>query len=224
MSANKVKCPNCGASVPPTGACKFCGATAFVDGIAGKLLPSTLKCPRCPKKPGLHGLEHEGHRADLCMVCHGVWFGMGKLEEAIRTAAKRPPAPGEGDQGPAHGGMEPVRYARCPVCDGGMARVALARKPLVLVDRCPAHGVWCDGGELGQLKFVARTRGLDAIGAPEPTRAMERKKPEKRPALDFPIEPSGSRSSGGLGFGLSFGRRRRGPDLFDVLWDTFFKP
>ncbi|MCK6482219.1 MAG: zf-TFIIB domain-containing protein [Planctomycetes bacterium] len=216
MAQRKVKCPNCGAETAATGACGFCGATAFVDGVAGRLLPSDLKCPRCKGGPGLRGLEHDGIRADLCMGCHGVWFGPGQLEEAIRTASKRAPAPGEGERGPDHGGVEPVRYARCPRCDGGMSRVPLARKPLVIVDRCPAHGDWCDGGELGQLKVVARTRGMAAIGAPEPTRAMDPKAGRAKPApLDLPLGPAPRRG------GLLPTMVRRRPDLFDLLWSLF---
>ncbi len=213
MPSDKATCPGCGAAVPPTGLCGFCGSTALLEGAAGRLLPSTLKCPRCPGSPPLRGLEHEGIRADLCLKCHGVWFAMGLLEEALRTAAKRPPLPGEGSTGPAHGGVEPVRYALCPACRGGMARVALARKPLVMIDRCPAHGDWCDGGELGQLKFVARTRGMGAIGAPLPEAQPPSRK--ARVPVDLPID-------GGMA-GASFGRARHrgGPDLFDLLWGLF---
>ena len=230
MARNSATCPACGAKVPPTGVCAFCGGTALLEGVAGRLLPSDLRCPRCPDRPDLRGLEHEGIRADLCMGCHGVWFGLGLLEEALRTAAKRPPAPGEGDEGPAHGGVEPVRYARCPVCDGGMTRVALARKPLVIVDQCPAHGAWCDGGEFAQLTFVARTRGMEAIGPP-PEEAP--RKPGKRlpggdlPLLDGDFKAGGPLFAPGLedgparrGFSWG-GGRRGGPDLFDLLWSLF---
>lgn len=214
MAKRKVDCPGCGASVPATGVCGFCGATVLLEGVAGKLLSSDLRCPRCPGSPGMRGLEHEGTRVDLCTKCHGAWFGLGRLEAALASAAKRPPAPGEGEEGPAHGGIEPVRYSKCPVCGGGMARVALARKPLVLIDRCPAHGDWCDGGEFGQLKFVARTRGMEAIGQPLPEAPA---KPSKsKVPVDLPID-------GGLA-GFTFGgrsRRHRGPDVFDILWNLF---
>ncbi len=219
--AGKVACPGCGAQVAPTGTCRFCGSTAFLDGVAGKLLPSDLKCPRCPGSPPLQGVEHEGFRADLCMKCHGVWFGLGMLEEVIRTAAKRKPKQGEGEEGPVHGGVEPVRYARCPKCDGGMARIPFAQKPLVIVDQCPSHGDWCDGGELAQLKAVARTRGVEHATGPRSAQAS-RSPDRARKGADAPRVVRLSRDASEVeALGHFFApRRRRGRDLFDVLWDV----
>lgn len=238
--AETVPCPGCGAEVPPTGVCRFCGSTAFVDGVAGKLLPSDLKCPRCPGSPPLRGVEHEGFRADLCLKCHGVWFGLGLLEEVIRTAVKRKVRKGEGDEGPVHGGVEPVRYANCPKCGGGMARAAFAQKPLVIIDRCPSHGDWCDGGELSQLKAVARSRGLaQALGrtaAPEPPKGPDAGKVRLGTAAEAQTEalmsvlrnrpdnwgivPPEVSAQDALEDRRRSGRyRRRGRDLFDLLWD-----
>jgi Zn-finger nucleic acid-binding protein len=222
--SERVACPGCGAEIPATGVCRFCGATALVDGVAGRLLPSDLKCPRCAGKPPLQGVEHDGFRVDFCRRCHGAWFGLGMLEEVIRTAVKRALKKGEGDEGPVH----------------------FAQTPLVIIDRCPSHGDWCDGGELAQLKAVARTRGVDeALGHAEQSRAARTQAQKeagqramdgfgqdpliaelrKRPgnwgivppevgAIDAydrrqrsPLDPFGGKR-----------RRRRGGDLFDMLW------
>ena len=222
--ADLVPCPGCGAQVTPTGVCRFCGSTAFVDGIAGKLLPSDLKCPRCPGKPPLRGVEHEGFRADLCMKCHGVWFGLGMLEEVIRSAVKRKAGKGEGEEGPVHGGVEPVRYARCPKCDGGMARVPFAQKPLVIIDQCPSHGNWCDGGELAQLKAVARTRGVEFAVGPKAAAKTAPKEEGAKPVVRLTGGRLSQDASEVEALGHFFAprqhRRRRGQrDLFDVLWD-----
>ena len=229
--SEKASCPGCGAPVPPTGVCPFCGASALVDGVAGKLLPSKLKCPRCPGGLPLQGVEHEGYRADFCRKCHGVWFILGMLEEVIRTAVHRPLRKGEGSAGPVHGGMEPVRYASCPKCGGGMARTPLSSKPLVIIDRCPSDGDWCDGGELSQLKAVARTHGLDeALGKKKRPRLSsgsdevieELKKRSKRGGSTGLITREVESGLGGIGgLGVLGGRRRRRRDLFDVLWDVF---
>jgi Zn-finger nucleic acid-binding protein len=241
-----VTCPGCGASVRPTGVCKFCGATAFVDGVAGRLLPSDLKCPRCKDSPPLRGVEHEGLRADVCTACHGAWFGVGVLEAAVSAAAKRPASRGEAGHSRPDGAMEPVRYARCPRCSGGMARVAVCRKPLVILDRCPGHGYWCDGGELAQLKAVARARGVEVAlgGEDDADRAARRTKgrasglPEDDPILEVlkgrpgnwglvPPEVSlNDHAAGPPGAHSLFrwGGRRRRHGLIDILWRILVTP
>jgi Zn-finger nucleic acid-binding protein len=212
---------------------------AFVDGIAGRLLPSDLACPRCAGGPALKGVEHEGFRADLCLKCRGAWFGLGMLEEVIRSAAKRKVRKGEGEEGPVHGGVETVRYAQCPRCKGGMARVPFCQRPLVIIDRCPSHGEWCDGGELAQLKTVARSRGVDeALGRAAPKRSappadkgpdadrktdalMEvlRNRPGNWGIVTVETTMADSLEEGRRGrYGLFGRRRRRGRlDLFDIL-------
>ena len=165
-------------------------------------------------------------RADFCPACHGTWFGLGALAEALRTATKTPAAAAEGAEGPSHGGVEAVRYARCPRCEGGMSRVPLCRKPLVIVDRCPSHGDWCDGGEFAQLKVAARTRGIEAVlGPPEAPRGRKATAGERDSPLGgarFPGEgiftPETEREdlAGGRS-PLPFGRRRRARDFFDLL-------
>ena len=233
----EVACPGCGASIPPTGICRFCNGTAFVDGVPGRLLASELKCPRCPGKAPLQGVEQEGLRADICTKCHGAWFGAGMLEEAVRLAAGRAAKKGEGGLGAAHGGSEKVRYASCPRCGLGMARIPLAKKPLVIVDRCLPHGHWCDGGELGQLKTIARTRGVaEALGGGEVraaggirTAVLEEGDPllaelKKRPGNWGLVPPEVSEFDAirEAASPLFWGRRRRmHRGLLDILWILF---
>jgi len=42
-------------------------------------------------------------------------------------------------------------YKQCPVCQEKMRKLTYAAVSGVLVDRCVAHGVWLDSGELQQL-------------------------------------------------------------------------
>jgi Zn-finger nucleic acid-binding protein len=236
MGGENVSCPGCGASTPPTGLCRFCRGVVLLEGAAGKFLASDLSCPRCDPKQPLQGLEHDGVRADLCGQCHGAWFATGALAEALRRAAKGPRRRGEGARAPAHGGMEPVRYIRCPRCGGGMSREALSRKPLVMIDRCPGCGDWCDGGEFAQLRTVARERGAEAaLGAAAPGKAPAsaaaleddpafREMLKRRPGGDG-IFPAGMRDADGTpaelfspgGILRHVTGRRRGPGLLDLL-------
>jgi Zn-finger nucleic acid-binding protein len=92
-----------------------------------------------------------------------------------------------------------------------MARTAISRKPLVFIDRCPSHGDWLDGGELGQLKALARTRGVDVLLDLD----AHKRKPDEKPSykVDLPL----GQKPGFDGWGM----HRRKTDLFDVL-DIFF--
>ena len=44
-----------------------------------------------------------------------------------------------------------IQYLDCPVCIGQMHRHNYKGKSGVIVDTCPKHGTWFDGGELGKL-------------------------------------------------------------------------
>ena len=117
-------------------------------------------------------------------------------------------------------------------CSASMARLPLARKPLVIVDRCPSHGHWCDGGEFGQLKTVARTRGVaEALGGSGATgRAKVPPLAEDDPILAelkkrpgnwglVPPEVSRMDALSDIGSPRAWGRRRRGyRGLLDVLF------
>ncbi len=219
MGTEEIRCPSCGAGMPASGSCRYCKAAVAVDGVTARLVPGTLRCPRCKGAPSLQGFVQERLAGELCTSCHGVWFPLGVLEQAIREAVDRPRGPAEGRRGPAHGGVEPVRYARCPQCDGGMARVPFSRKPLVIIDRCAAHGDWCDGGELGQLKAVARAQGVEAAVWRAPARQVE--KPSTAFASSLPIGGGGADGLFTREVLAAGGRGSRGPDLFDILWALF---
>jgi hypothetical protein len=114
-----------------------------------------------------------------------------------------------------------------------MARTPFSSKPLVIIDRCPGCGDWCDGGELAQLKAVARSRGLDeAVGrAKKPAApAAPRKGAAPGSGADIvdPLIAELRRRPGNWGIVpdevaaadavKGSGRRgRRGRDLFDLL-------
>ncbi|WP_428355232.1 zf-TFIIB domain-containing protein [Methyloprofundus sp.] len=44
-----------------------------------------------------------------------------------------------------------VKYIKCPVCREFMRRNNFAQKSGVIVDRCSAHGLWLDSGEVTHL-------------------------------------------------------------------------
>jgi Zn-finger nucleic acid-binding protein len=118
-------------------------------------MSASRECPRC--RLGLAAvslLEGGSVRVDICPQCRGIWFDADELDTVLAAAtddgaridrhlinalAERNAAPGE------------VRYIPCPVCSSMMNRCAQGHRSGVVADRCKAHGVWLDGGELETL-------------------------------------------------------------------------
>jgi hypothetical protein len=116
-----------------------------------------VDCPIC-REP-LIVAEREGIELDVCPWCHGLWFDAGELallsEKLGRTlrVAERSPEPAETGEKPRE----------CPRCDRAMDKIMLGTSPRVLLDRCAAHGLWFDQGELGALvRQMAPTPGSPA--------------------------------------------------------------
>jgi Zn-finger nucleic acid-binding protein len=116
-------------------------------------------CPRCTR------LVHEDpERAALaCDRCRGLFVDHASL--AARVDAERPRELGAGPAAHATRAGAPedrVRYARCPLCNDVMTRMNFGTRSGIVVDVCPAHGTWFDGGELDAALEFVRAGGLEA--------------------------------------------------------------
>jgi Zn-finger nucleic acid-binding protein len=89
-----------------------------------------------------------------CPGCGGLWVPNETLEPLIEGGAQYTAPQAGGDQPrPVTGG---VQYLKCPTCSTLMSRRNYGRVSGVILDSCPAHGVWLDSGELQALRtFVA---------------------------------------------------------------------
>jgi Zn-finger nucleic acid-binding protein len=96
-------------------------------------------------------VEHAKIELDYCVRCKGVWFDESELDllfqslglaeghnvASLMKLPKRRPA-------------EAAR--RCPRCRKKMHKMVIGREPEVMIDSCVReHGLWFDGGELGQV-------------------------------------------------------------------------
>ena len=106
-----------------------------------------LACPVC--KTALNQDDEGGTVVDTCAK-HGVWLdkkelfdvtekqrreGTGRDWKSLFTRLKRP-------------GGDPHRMLACPHCGDAMT---IERYHDVQIDRCEAHGVWLDAGELDAI-------------------------------------------------------------------------
>jgi Zn-finger nucleic acid-binding protein len=107
-----------------------------------------------------------------CAKCFGVWVDRDTVEnlcrEAAREAVTGPSAAGPIQQASAP--LAPIRYVKCPQCQGLMHRVNYGKSSGIVLDVCRAHGTWFDDRELTSIVAFIRAGGLD--------RAREREKAE----------------------------------------------
>ena len=156
------RCSNCNAPLPDGSLlCAYCGGRNDID-LKGINYYTTHEddsprtCPRCDLRLKTLDLKLNGRfLIDRCEQCLGLFFDPGELEALLEATVnnvflidrngldginlKRQP-----DQ-------YPIAYIKCPVCSQLMNRVNFGVRSGVIIDRCKAHGVWLDGGELRHL-------------------------------------------------------------------------
>ena len=109
-----------------------------------------MDCPAC--KGVVVVVEYQRIELDYCTKCYGVWFDAGEL--ALLTERL-------GLEGGSLTVSEIValpekrvaeKARRCPICRKKMKKVTIGSASEVLIDVCTrGHGVWFDGGEVGQV-------------------------------------------------------------------------
>lgn len=166
-------CSNCGAPLPAkSNVCTYCQTLNETDLRTARqgataVGASERDCPRCEDRrltalciPGFDNVE-----IDRCKSCHGIFFDPGELE-GVMNASVRPISEVDRNElerliAEERGFEKKVVYLRCPVCKQLMGRGIHGRKSGVIVDRCPQHGIWLDGGELGALLKWAAAGGRE---------------------------------------------------------------
>ncbi len=161
-------CSQCGGSVRYEHSyrteCPYCGTinTADLNSLGGFRIDERavleLNCPRCQIR-NWEGIAFNGSlskQADIhrCKDCHGL-FILHKQLDALLENVKNPDFSGRhfldflgNDPIPLE---TKIVYLDCPVCMNQMHRHNYHKNSGVIVDTCPAHGTWFDGGELSKL-------------------------------------------------------------------------
>jgi len=181
-------CVNCGAPLPPKRRrCSHCGTLNDTDlraihEHAQEGPPSEHICPRC--NVNLHTVDlgmGGGLVIERCDKCLGIFFDPGEVEALLdRSVAHVYEVDFERMniliEKEAMVDSWPVEYIKCPVCQTRMNRKSYGARSGVIVDKCKAHGVWLDGGELGKLLRWSKAGGRlhDEAGRAEQAREVER--------------------------------------------------
>jgi len=114
-----------------------------------------MDCPRC--KLALSRDRYEGVEVEICQSCLGMWLDTGELETIIKSrdfefSSKERQQILAGRTARNQGPKTP---ARCPKCTHRMERLYLDSSAYLVIDRCPAHGIWLDTGEVKAVQAIA---------------------------------------------------------------------
>ncbi len=190
-----MRCKFCSAPLPKSGlVCEYCGKRNPID---LEILPLKKKeklskggiCPVCKTSLERFNIgDKESFFIQRCPKCEGIFFEneeLSRLLENINSARSI-------DrnmlhfvtQNPRYEREKGIVYKKCPICQEIMGRFNYKSVSGVIVDRCPAHGIWLDAGELAQLIEWKRAGG--EIKAKEYEKKRNAK-PKFTPRSDEPI-------------------------------------
>ncbi|MGR8929184.1 MAG: TFIIB-type zinc ribbon-containing protein [Gammaproteobacteria bacterium] len=156
------RCQSCSAPLAPnTQYCKYCGVRNDVD-IRGKHDfrivddQSERICPECNIALQTIVLDMQPPlQIERCEQCFGLFFDPGEVETLLENVVSPVFSINRELIGNINSDRyqqnKPVKYLECPVCRNMMNRVVFGHRSGVVVDRCRAHGVWLDGGEISHL-------------------------------------------------------------------------
>ncbi|CAH2030383.1 TFIIB-type zinc ribbon-containing protein [Trichlorobacter ammonificans] len=223
------RCSNCNAPLPPGSLiCAYCNNRNDID-LRGIHYYTTHEsdtprtCPRCTIRLKHLDLKLHGRfLIDRCEQCLGLFFDPGELDALLEAMVgnvfdidhvglalineQRSPD------------RYPVSYLKCPACSQVMHRVNFGARSGVIVDRCKAHGIWLDGGELRQLLEWMKLGG----------RLLEREHQERKRAEAVQREREQHRELRGIDSDTTWSfdsfsepLRHSAPDLFDLILKAF---
>ena len=219
------RCSNCNAPLPDGSLlCAYCGDRNDID-LKGIHYYTTHEndtprtCPRCDKPLKSIDLKLNGRfLIDRCDDCLGLFFDPGELEALLDATVKNvflvDKSGLDGINLHRQPDQYPIAYIKCPVCSQLMNRVNFGTRSGVIIDRCKAHGVWLDGGELLHLMEWMKLGGKlldqerqEQIRKDELKQDMER---HQKQSL-YRREPSVFDTYGGP-------LQQSDPDLFDMIY------
>jgi Zn-finger nucleic acid-binding protein len=169
VSLASVRCPRCFA-LAFAGAkhCAQCGAALTAPARAFHADGSSaMHCPRC--RTALTADLVSQTPVDQCDRCGGLWLDHQVFERVLEERRREPTlevALGSLPAIPVAVDTHRIVYLPCPECAQLMNRKNFAQRSGVIVDLCPAHGVWFDRGELARIVEFVRSgaweRALEA--------------------------------------------------------------
>ncbi len=190
--------------------CQFCGTRQEIDlrqvNFRDLGNEASLPCPECQSDLDVIEFEMEPPiRIERCGSCRGLFFNPGELETLLEATTSsvvwldRQQWASISEQFEFDG---EVIYRKCPFCREMMSRKNFAGRSGVILDRCPAHGIWLGAGEFRRLTEWWRAGGKHVHQNHEQERAQRVKsshfrRRRHRPSPGAPDPPEDEYLSGG---------------------------
>jgi len=222
------RCSNCKAPLPDGSLlCAYCGDRNDIDlkGIHYYTThedDSPRSCPRCDVRLKTLDLKLEGRfLIERCDQCLGLFFDPGELEALLEATVKNVFQVDRSGLDSINLNRQPdqypIAYIKCPVCAQHMHRVNFGVRSGVIIDRCKAHGVWLDGGELRHLMEWMKLGGRLLDQERQAQTQLEEQKRESEQRRNTAGHSSGPTPFESYGDPL----RQSDPDLFDIIYQAF---
>jgi len=107
-------------------------------------------CPVC--KYNMIVVEYHNIELDYCTGCKGVWFDSGELELLLKSHGLEEATMFLDNILDSPEATSSEKKRKCPICGHKMKKTTIGEQPQILIDVCgEEHGLWFDGGEVGQL-------------------------------------------------------------------------
>lgn len=219
------RCSNCNAPLPDGSLlCSYCGDRNDID-LNGIHYYTTHEndtpraCPRCDVQLKTINLKLNGtFLIDRCDQCLGLFFDPGELEALLEATVSNvfliDKCGLDGINLRRQADQYPISYIKCPICSQLMHRVNFGARSGVIIDRCKAHGVWLDGGELRHLFEWMKMGGklLDQERQEQIRKEELKRESERRNRQPVFLDNQSAFES----FGDPL--RQSDPDLFDIIY------
>lgn len=221
-------CSNCSAPLPPDSIiCDYCGSRNDTDlkGVHRYTVhaPDTERtCPRC--KISLKTIDlkiDEKFLIERCDECLGLFFDTGELEALLKASVdhvyhvNRKKIDHLNKTGPPKNYS--AAYIPCPVCGTIMSRINFGTRSGVIIDRCPDHGNWLDGGELRHLMEWVKAGGQILANQRKVQMEKEKKREQSQRRKSRPTM-AGAGTPPPITFNDYSGTLRHdAPDIFTIL-------
>lgn len=120
-------------------------------------------CPRC--KLPMSSEEYESEKVLFCNNCWGHWIPPAAFERIVATEVYQFSTDEKHSvikrwSAATSSMMRTAANIGCPDCGSLMNQAPFATGCGVVVDRCPDHGVWLDGGEIKRVQiFIDEKKG-----------------------------------------------------------------